>query len=548
MLGVVIVGFVGGVLTGLSPCILPVLPVVLSVSVGRKPTRVVAGLTLSFAAIALLGSLVLGLLHLPQSLLRWGGIVLLALVGIGMFVPQVGELLQKPFDALPRPTVLQEKARGKGGFLIGMALGAVYAPCAGPVLAAVTVAGSTGEIGWSTVALTLSFAAGSALPLLAFAFAGNRIGQKVDLVQRHRRLVGAVILVFTLALALNAPAALQRSLPDWTAGVKEKFETSQLANDALGQVSQTAGSFDECRRADPGQLQDCGPAPEFAGLENWINTASPDAGPTPHDGKVTLVDFWAYACINCQRAGEHITALYDTYRDSGLEVVGVHSPEYGFEHDLGNVKRAVEQEGIHYPVAQDNDFLTWRNYGNRYWPARYLIDTEGNVRQIVEGEGSYAETEQLIRALLADATNAPLPNPIEQSSVTTGVDGRNPETYLGTKRASYTTNADYTPGQHDFGTQSDPQRGQFVLNGTWELGPESIAAQGGELAINVYAAWVQLVVSGQGNVKVEYPDGATKTFEVTDGTIDLLKQSEPLSGVVRITPDAGVRLYSLTFG
>ena len=548
MLGVVIVGFVGGVLTGLSPCILPVLPVVLSVSVGRKPTRVVAGLTLSFAAIALLGSLVLGLLHLPQSLLRWGGIVLLALVGIGMFVPQVGELLQKPFDALPRPTVLQEKARGKGGFLIGMALGAVYAPCAGPVLAAVTVAGSTGEIGWSTVALTLSFAAGSALPLLAFAFAGNRIGQKVDLVQRHRRLVGAVILVFTLALALDAPAALQRSLPDWTAGVKENFETSQLANDALGQVSQTAGSFDECRRADPGQLQDCGPAPEFAGLENWINTASPDAGPTPHDGKVTLVDFWAYACINCQRAGEHITALYDTYRDSGLEVVGVHSPEYGFEHDLGNVKRAVEQEGIHYPVAQDNDFLTWRNYGNRYWPARYLIDTEGNVRQIVEGEGSYAETEQLIRALLADATNAPLPNPIEQSSVTTGVDGRNPETYLGTKRASYTANADYTPGQHDFGTQADPGRGRFALNGRWELGPESIAAQGGELAINVYAAWVQLVVSGQGNVKVEYPDGATKTFEVSDGTIDLLKQSEPLSGVVRITPDAGVRLYSLTFG
>lgn len=548
MLGVVIVGFVGGVLTGLSPCILPVLPVVLSVSVGRKPTRVVAGLTLSFAAIALLGSLVLGLLHLPQSLLRWGGIVLLALVGIGMFVPQVGELLQKPFDALPRPTVLQEKARGKGGFLIGMALGAVYAPCAGPVLAAVTVAGSTGEIGWSTVALTLSFAAGSALPLLAFAFAGNRIGQKVDLVQRHRRLVGAVILVFTLALALDAPAALQRSLPDWTAGVKEKFETSQLANDALGQVSQTAGSFDECRRADPGQLQDCGPAPEFAGLENWINTASPDAGPTPHEGKVTLVDFWAYACINCQRAGEHITALYDTYREAGLEVVGVHSPEYGFEHDLGNVKRAVEQEGIHYPVAQDNDFLTWRNYGNRYWPARYLIDTEGNVRQIVEGEGSYAETEQLIRALLADATNAPLPNPIEQSSVTTGVDGRNPETYLGTKRASYTANADYTPGLHDFGTQSDPQRGQFVLNGAWELGPESIAAQGGELAINVYAAWVQLVVSGQGSVEVEYPDGATKTFEVTDGTIDLLKQSEPLSGVVRITPDEGVRLYSLTFG
>lgn len=549
MLSVIIVGLVGGILTGLSPCILPVLPVVLSVSVGRKPSHVVGGLVVSFAAIALLGSLILGLLHLPQSLLRWAGIVMLALVGVGMIVPSVGDALQKPFDALPRPTALQQKAKNKGGFLIGLALGAVYVPCAGPVLAAVTVAGSTGEIGWNTVALTFTFAVGSALPLFFFALAGTKIGEKVDVVQRHRRGVGVIILVFTLALALNAPAAIQRALPNWTQAVSTRFENSELTSNALKQVGSRDGSLEHCRGADPGKLQDCGSAPEFEGLENWINTDSPDAGPTPQDGTVTLVDFWAYACINCQRAGEHITALYDAYRDAGLKVVGVHAPEYGFEHELANVKRAVEKEGIHYPVAQDNDFRTWRNYGNRYWPARYLVDQHGNVRSIVEGEGSYAETERLIRELLLEKDpSVRLPEPVEQEAKSTSVSGRNPETYLGTQRAHYTAQSGYTPGRHAFDAQPEPERGTFALSGVWELAPESIRADGGYLEVNYYAKWVQLVVSGSGEVKVEYPDGTSTTFEVGDGSIDLLKDDTPSEGILRITPTAGVQLYSLTFG
>ena len=544
MFSVVLVGFIGGVITALSPCILPVLPVVLGVSVERKPSHVVAGLTISFAVIALLGSLLLSALHLPPSVLRWAGIVLLSLVGLGMIFPKIGDIVQKPFDAIPRPYKLQQNAKDKGGFLVGLALGAVYVPCAGPVLAAVTVAGSTGEIGWNTVLLTIAFAIGSAVPLFLFALAGNKIGEKVDVVQRHRRAIGVVVLVFTLALALNAPAAIQRALPNWTSGLSDRFENSEFATNALDTAG--TGELNACRRSDPDTLQDCGPAPEFAGLENWINTDQP---PSSHDGGVMLVDFWAYACINCQRAGEHITKLYDAYRDAGLTVVGVHSPEYGFEHDLGNVKAAVEKEGIHYPVAQDNSFATWKNYNNRYWPARYLIDQNGNVRQIVEGEGSYAETEQLIRELLkAGDPNVVLPEPVEKHGETRGTENRNPETYLGTKRAEYTSLSDYTDGEHDFPRQQAPDRFMYALSGKWTLGPESIQSEGGAMDINVYAAWVQLVVSGEGEVEVEYPDGSTKTFDVTDGTLDLVKGEKPTEGVLSIRPSAGVKLYSLTFG
>ncbi|SDS51836.1 cytochrome c biogenesis protein CcdA [Corynebacterium timonense] len=546
MLGIAVVGFIGGVITGLSPCILPVLPVVLSVSVGRRPALVIAGMVLSFASIALLGTLLLGILGLPQSVLHWAGILMLALVGVGMIVPQAGEWIQKPFDALPRPTILQDKARGRGGFLIGLALGAVYVPCAGPILAAVTVAGSTGEIGWNTVVLTLAFAAGSAVPLFFFALAGSAIGDRVDLVQRHRRAIGVVILVFTLALALRAPAAIQRALPDWTAGLARSFNDSSAVDEALSKVRPSGGTLDECRGLDAGQLHDCGPVPEFAGLENWINTSDPV---TPAAAPVTLVDFWAYACINCQRAGEHITALYDAYRDAGLQVVGVHSPEYGFEHDLNNLRSAVQREGIRYPVAQDNNFDTWRAYNNRYWPARYLVDAAGNVRSIVEGEGSYAETEQLIRQLLVQANpDVELPAPVEGDAAPIGTEGRNRETYLGTDRARFADNAGYTPGEHDFGAQAAPGAGRYALSGRWELGPESIRSLGGHMEVNVYAAWVQLVVSGSGDVTVDYPNGTQKTMSVTDGTLDLYKAADPMSGILRIHASEGVSMYSLTFG
>jgi len=236
------IGLIGGVVTGISPCILPVLPVVLAVTTGERarPFRVVAGIALSFSAITLLGTVVLGALGLPTGILRWVGITLLVLVGLGMIVPQLGHLVDKPFEYLPRPVFLQNKARGRGGFVVGMALGAVYVPCAGPVLAAVTVAGATGDIGWSTVVLTVAFALGASAPLLVFALAGNKIGERIDAAQKNRTIMrgaaGSVVLVLALALAIDAPARIQRALPDWTASAQRSLGDNSQVQEALGAV------------------------------------------------------------------------------------------------------------------------------------------------------------------------------------------------------------------------------------------------------------------------------------------------------------------------
>ncbi|MFV8382254.1 cytochrome c biogenesis protein CcdA [Corynebacterium hindlerae] len=542
MFELAVIGVVGGLVTGISPCILPVLPIILTASVGRKPTHVVGGLTLSFAVITLLGTAVLDALGLPKDVLRWVGITMLALVGVGMIVPRIGQWLEAPFSLIPRPSGVHSGAKEKGGFVLGLALGAVYVPCAGPILAAISVAGATGDIGPSTVVLTLAFAVGTALPLLVFALAGGKIGEKIDAVRRHYRAIGVLLVAFAVALALNVPEKLQRAVPDWTAGVQQQLGN----NDAVkGALSHGGGSLAACRGADPGTLHDCGAAPELAGITNWLNTPEPV---TLTQGQVTLVDFWAYACINCQRAGEHITKLYDAYAPAGLQVVGVHAPEYGFEHETANVQAAAEREGIHYPIAQDNDFVTWKNFDNRYWPARYLVDARGNVRHIHEGEGAYAETEQLIRELLRQANpNVQLPEPVEHG-VTELTQHRNPETYFGHQRARYYTNPNYSQGTQEFQAVT-PDVGFYTLNGQWTINDDHIVpGPGAWLEVGVHAAHVQAVVSGKGQLKVQLPDGSQRSFPVQDGTVDVLRQTDPIDGTIRLIPDEGTTLYSLTFG
>lgn len=547
-----VIGLIGGIVTGVSPCILPVLPVVLAVttSQGRRPLPVVAGIAVSFALITLLGTVALQALGLPDSTLRWVGITMLVLVGLGMIVPQLGKLIEAPFQKLPRLTALQTKTRGKGGFLVGLALGAVYVPCAGPVLAAVTVAGATGEIGWNTVVLTVAFAIGASAPMLIFAKIGDRLGAGHN--TSVHRVAGIVVLALAVALVFDAPAAVQRALPDWTAGVQRSLGENKAVQDVLtGASSAAEGTLDHCRRGEPDQLRDCGPAPEFEGLTGWTNTAEPIG---VNDGKVTLVDFWAYACINCQRANQHVTKLYDAYKDAGLQVVGVHAPEYGFERELANVQAAAKEQGINYPVAQDNDFITWKKYNNRYWPAHYLVDAEGKVRQIHEGEGAYAETETLVRELLKQANpNVKLPEPVEDGAADAVTRDRNPETYLGTQRAQFYENQGYTNGTHTF-TDNGGELDRFAyrLSGTWNLSEDAIEPKenSAKLKLNYHASLVQVVASGTGKISVTRADGTKETFEVpkTPGTVDIVKVSTAQEGVLTIDAEPGIRMYSLTFG
>lgn len=567
-----VIGLIGGLITGISPCILPVLPLVLAVTQGSRarPWLVIGGLITSFSAVTLCATSVLNALGLPGDVLWKVGIGLLVLVGMGMVFPRVQEVLEWPFDKaaglLGDTSQLQAKARDKGGFAIGLAMGIVFVPCAGPVLAAISVAGATGQIDARILALTASFALGVAIPLLAFALGGNEVGQRVDAFRTHqapiRRASGALVIVMAIALAAGAPAWLQTKLPS----INQDSVTLAGADDALnpgaggdaaggigstgrgsdaGSGSDTAsGNLDACRGI--GRLGDCGPVPELRGV-HWLSAPVDPAT----SGKVTLLDFWAYACINCQRANVHVTKLYDHYKDYGLDVVGIHAPEYAFEREEANVRRAAQEQSIHYAVAQDNDFTTWKAFGNHYWPAHYLVDAHGIVREIHEGEGEYARTEALVRQLLQDRDPAvQLPAPLEDSDdVMTA--GRNPETYLGTARAQYYDNADYQPGEHTY-VAPRPAPGRFALDGTWTVDEDTITA-GADAAVllHAHAAWVQAVVSGSGTLTLVRDDGSRETFEATDGTVDLLRSvgnTDVYDGMLRVEASPGLQLHSFTFG
>lgn len=319
-----------------------------------------------------------------------------------------------------------------------------------------------------------------------------------------------------IAIAAGVPTWLQKKLPS----VEWKGETSASAEGT--------------------------PVPEFQGLTGWFNTDEPVDPRT--NGKVTLIDFWAYACINCQRNNEHITKIYDHYKDFGLEVVGIHAPEYAFEREAANVRKAAKEQGINYPVAQDNDFATWKAFDNHYWPAHYLVDSNGTVRETHHGEGDYAATERHIRELLLERDpGVALPEPLEGSDYT-GASERNPETYLGTDRARYFDNNGYRPGTHDF-ELGDPKPGQYSLGGTWTLEDQPITAgDNARLRLNYHAAWVQLVVSGKGTVTLHRGNGDTEEFPVhEDGTIDLVK-GEEMSETIELEVSEGLKLYSFTFG
>lgn len=596
MLTLALIGLIGGLVTGISPCILPVLPVIFftgaqsagtrqpansrdasgtagaeenggGVAVAERTTEpkapsqarpylVIAGLVVSFTLVTLFGSLLLSILGLPQDVLRWAGLVVLALIGIGLIVPRFEHLLEKPFSWLPQ----RKPDATKGGFSLGLALGAVYVPCAGPVLAAITVAGSTGRIGLDTVVLTVTFAVGAATPLLIFALAGRRVAERVTTFRKRQRGIrvtaGIVMLALAVGLVFNLPQLLQRVIPDYTSGLQDQVNNSKQVQEALnlgGIENDQNKDLDKCTNG-AATLERCGTAPDIKGIEGWLNTP----GGAPVDlkslrGKVVLLDFWAYSCINCQRSIPHVTAWDQAYRDAGFQVIGVHSPEYAFEKEAGNVASAADKFGITYPVALDNNLGTWTNYRNRYWPAHYLIDADGTVRHIKFGEGDYDVTEKLIRELLRDADpNVKLPKATDTADDTPDTAGITRETYLGsTKRVNYAGEGTYSAGDRGFSFPGKQPRDSFALDGAWTLTSQNITPTGdeGRVRLNYRAKEVRMVLAGKGSVTYQVGD-QTRTFDVTGtpNSYQLVSTKDIQAGGVTVTVGAGVQAYSFTFG
>ena len=559
----VLIGLVGGIITGLSPCVLPVLPVVLlgggsagpdtgpdAESARRRPYLVVLGLTLSFAVFTLFGSLILASLHLPDDAIRWLGLALLLLVGLGLLVPPLGHLIERPFYRFPQRAV----GTGRNGFLLGIALGAVFVPCAGPVLAAITVAGATGHIGLRTIGLTLGFAVGTAIPLLAFALAGRGLTQRLGAFRRHqgafRAVSGAVVIVLAVALTFNLSDIIQRDIPNYFQAVGNSLEKGAKAAPQGGgsvslQACQTAALYGGSG------LEKCGPAPAFSGIQQWLNT--PGGQPVSLaslKGKVVLVDFWAYSCINCQRELPHVEAWDRAYASDGLEVVGVHTPEYAFEHVPSNVAAGVRRLGLTFPVALDNSYGTWNAYDNQSWPASYLIDASGQIRHVSIGEGDYGGEEQLIRQLLTAAhPGITLPRATDVPDTTPEDSAQTPETYLGAERQQgYHGSAPYATGQ--FTAPATLPADSFALAGAWTIGQESITAgQGAGITLAFHASKVYLDVGGTGTLTVS-AGGTSKVIRVS-GAPDIytVATKQPAGdGTVTIRLSPGLQAYSFTFG
>ncbi|MGX2993394.1 cytochrome c biogenesis protein DipZ [Streptomyces sp. JNUCC 64] len=587
----VLIGLLGGLITAVSPCILPVLPVVFLASgtggepvpapagrpdtgsgsdVGggsggpseepprpprnRRPYAVVAGLVLSFGFFTLLGVTIVSALGLPPDVLRHTGLVLLVLIGLGLVFPPVERLLERPFARIPRRRVNKDGS----ALVLGLGLGLLYVPCAGPVLAAITVAGARGEIDADIVVLTLSFATGTAIPLLAFALAGRRVAERVAAFRTRARglriAAGVLMTALAFALAFDLTTALQRALPDYTAAAQRKAEDNDTARRKLSGLYDDSNK--ELSRCEDGadELLSCGQAPPLEGIDSWLNTPGDrPLGLKELRGKVVLIDFWTYSCVNCQRAAPHLRDWDRAYRDAGLRVIGVHSPEFAFEKERDNVVAGARKLGVTWPVALDNDLTTWDNYRNRFWPAKYLVDADGTVRHFAFGEGGYERTERLIRELLQQADpTVVLPDPTGRTAEDLTGD-RTPETYLSTQRVRGYTGTPLVadrPVGYRFPDRPLPLN-RLSLDGTWTAGYEHFTAgPRARLALTYRARNVNLVLAGTGEVTVVVNGKPLRTLSVSGPPAlhRLVDDAEARTARLELRLGEGLRAYALTFG
>ena len=585
------IGFVAGLIAGISPCILPVLPVVLVAGAtvpagtaadpsgaedtsgvrtatpvtgaparGRARTRsarayaVVAGLVVSFSVVVLVGSSLLSFLGLPQDFLRDAGLVVLGVVAAGLVVPPLGDLLERPFARLGR----RQPKGGSSGFMLGLGLGVVFAPCAGPVLSAITSVSAMHRVGLRTVVLTVDFALGAAVPLLVFALAGQRVAERVAAFRAHaplaRAVGGVVLLTMTLLIAFNVTDGLQRVVPGYTSVLQNHVEGGSYAKKQLSALTdnQVPADLADCQPS-LAVLENCGPAPRFAGVTTWLNT--PGGHPLTLAGlrgKVVLVDFWTYSCINCQRSLPHLEAWYARYHAEGFEVVGVHTPEFAFEHVVSNVTRAARQLGVHYPVAVDDGYKTWKAFDNNAWPAEYLVDARGDIRHVEFGEGDYALSESLIRKLLVSADPAvklPSPTVVADRTPRTAL---TPESYLGYDRLQNFAGTSVSPDRaapYRFPPALPPD--SLALSGTWTVGPEKISAgPGAQLELQFAAHDVYLVLGGSGRLDVAVNGVPTRAVTVSGipRLYTLVHGSQLQSSTLTFSASPGVDAYDFTFG
>jgi cytochrome c biogenesis protein CcdA/thiol-disulfide isomerase/thioredoxin len=411
-----VLAYLGGALTIASPCILPVLPFVFARAdqpFVRSGLPLLAGMALTFALVASLAAVGGGWVVAANQYGRWLALALMAVFGLALLLPRLAERLTHPL--VSAGARLSEAAQASGqprpgsSFLLGIATGLLWAPCAGPILGLVLTGAALQGANIGSTLLLLAYAAGAATSLALALLVGGRVfiamKRSLGVGEWVRRGFGAAMLAGVGAIALGVDTGVLAQVSTASTGgleqaLVDRFSKPRASNDRAGTAD--ASAFRQLAAADSGlRLPDEGALPSLDGAVQWLN--SPPLTAQALRGKVVLVDFWTYSCVNCLHALPYVKAWADKYRDQGLVVIGVHAPEFAFERDLDNVTKAIRRLGIEYPVAVDNDFAIWRAFNNEYWPAHYFIDAQGRVRYHHFGEGAYAESEQVIQTLLREA-------------------------------------------------------------------------------------------------------------------------------------------------
>jgi cytochrome c biogenesis protein CcdA/thiol-disulfide isomerase/thioredoxin len=538
------VGFLAGLVTSLSPCVLPVLPILLAGGASggsHKPYAIVGGLVVSFTVFTLAAATLLDALGLPEDFLRDLAIALLLLVAATLFWPRLGALLERPFHFLTRRRSNSDLG---GGFLLGASLGLVFVPCAGPVLAAVSVLAANEEVGLKVVLLTLAYALGASIPMLAIALGGRRASAALrSRMMFLRPTLGVVIGLTAIGIALGLDRPFQTAVPGYTEAFQERVEDSAFTRRELAALT-------GARAAADGRLADFGPAPELEGIVGWINSEPRTLASLR--GRVVVLDFWTYSCINCLRTLPYLKAWDAAYRDDGLTILGVHSPEFAFERKAGNVRSAVRDLGIRYPVALDNEFETWNAFANRYWPAKYFIDRRGHLRFAHFGEGAYDESERVIRLLLAEGGAAPADTARIREGETPSAGHVTPESYLGFERLDRYAGSPLRPGAaaaYRFPRAPLPLH-HLAFDGRWRIeGERAVAGLGARLRLRFRARDIHLVLSGRGDVVVQVDGRRVRTVRVAgDRLYTLVRGSRVREGLLELRLAPGVAAYAFTFG
>ena len=551
MIVLIVFAFLSGVVTILSPCILPMLPIILTGSIGKKlrPYGIVAGFVLSFVIFTLSLSFIVDFFKIPPTTLRAISIVTIISFGLIMFIPKLKEKFESIVSTLNRKNYSQTQNKGfGGGLLIGFSLGILWTPCVGPIMASVITLAATNSVDTGSAFIILAYSIGTSIPMFGVIISGRKLINKFSVLSKNpiklQRFFGVVMILMGIAIGLNLDRLFQAKIleifPEYGSGLTI-LENNKIVKKVLEERDSKNSSFKTDKEPKNGILGNYGIAP--------IVDESIQA-------KVILIDFWTYSCVNCIRTIPYLKEWYKKYHEYGLEIIGVHTPEFVFERDKNNVNKAIRDLGITWPVIQDNKYEIWKSYNNKYWPAKYFIDSNGIIRYFHFGEGDYDTSENVIRGLLIDAG---VDIKIESSNLMdTVIETNTPEIYLGYKRSEgFSSNeqiAEDKKQQYTSIPLNNLQNAQWSLSGNWIITKEYIVPQNeGDLNINFNAKNVFIVVEPErdstGTIEIQLdskiievlnPD-SSKLYKI----IDLEEKGEH---ILKLKVKGKLRLFAFTFG